>query len=193
MRRFVCGSIVAGALLLIMGTAGNAYGDSFNLTWTGGYGPGSATLTATNDGGGEFTVTGLSGLQNGVPITFINSDVYGSNDNAIFQPPNPDLLDLAGLGFFDGTNDYNLFLYGIPGDGNTYTECNSAGPEGSCEFITQFNVAKPVTFLSITPVTSTVPEPASMVTLLLGTLAVGLRRAWNLHKLTEAVSANARS
>lgn len=84
---------------------------TFNLTWTGAYGPGSAILTATDDGGGTFTVTAISGNQDGSSIVGLAD--YGDNDNEIF-PSALVQLDFPGLGFAVGSTDYNLFAYTLP-------------------------------------------------------------------------------
>jgi hypothetical protein len=180
MPRVIRSFAFAGSLLL-MAAAPYACADTFNLTWTGAFGPGSAILTATNEGSGDFLVTAMSsGLQNGLGITLLPVGAYGLNDNQIFQPPNTDLLDLPGFAFSDGTNDYNLFLYTIPIDGNTYTECSSAvtGVSG-CVTIPDFNLSSPVDTLSITPVAAT-PEPTSVSLLgaaVLGAVVLRRRRA----------------
>ena len=171
MSNIIRGSVFAGAALLFMGTPHCAYADVFDLSWTGAYGPGSATLTATALGGGVFNVTALSGTQNGSSISLIAPGVYGSNDNEIFQPPNTNLLDLAGLGFTDGTFDYNLFLYTKPAQTDPYTECRS--DQTVCESTTDFNTSGlSVDTLSITPQTSPVPEPMSAALLATAALTV---------------------
>jgi len=162
-----------GALLLFLGTAGRAHGDTFDLTWTGAYGPGSAILTASNDGPGEFTVSAITGNQNGSSIVGLAN--YGDNDNAIFFPATVQ-LDFFGLAFKVGSTDYNLFAYTLPGNTNVYTECSSAVAL-SCTG-GDVNNGLPVTSLSITPATSAVPEPTSIGLLcpaLLGALGL-LRR-----------------
>ena len=114
--------IVCGSAFLLMGTPRLASAQTtFDLTWTGGYGPGTAILTATPDGGDEYTVTAISGDQNGSMISGILSPGgYGGNDNLIYYPGSPNQVDVFGLGFSVGSTDYNLWFY-PPG----YWECSS--------------------------------------------------------------------
>ena len=58
MRSVLTALLLTGILLAV--TARNAAADTFDMTWAGGYGPGSAVLTATNEGGGNYLVTGVS-------------------------------------------------------------------------------------------------------------------------------------
>jgi len=94
----------AAAVLFLLASAGNAYGDMFTMTWDGAYGSGSATLTATADSTDIWTVTSLTGTQDGLAITLFTGD-YGGNDNEIYQPPDyAFFVDRSGLDFTDGTN-----------------------------------------------------------------------------------------
>jgi hypothetical protein len=159
MRSALIALLLSGILLAV--TARNAAADTFDMTWAGGYGPGSAILTATNEGGGNYLVTGVTGTQNGVTISGVAS--YAQSDNLIF-PAGTALLDFYGLSFAAGPNDYNIFSNGLP---ITYDECSSAlacitGPQ---------NTSLALTSLSITPVTNT-PEPGTLIFLLLGTIGV---------------------
>lgn len=86
-------------LLLFTATPGLAYSSEFEITWTGGYGPGHALLTATNDGGGRFIVTWITGTQNGANIPGpIGAGIYGNSDNVIFPFSSP-ALDNMGIPF----------------------------------------------------------------------------------------------
>ncbi len=166
------GTTLAAVLFLVSGGMRLAHADTFDLTWTGAYGPGSATLTATLYSTDEYLVTSLTGTQDGDSISLIAPDAYGINNNGIYQPPTyPDLLSVAGLGFVDNVtgDDYNLFLFTLPSMTNTYTECVSTVT--SCVNTPQADLGLPVTSLSITPVTTETPEPSSV--LLLGTLTLG--------------------
>jgi MYXO-CTERM domain-containing protein len=162
-------AVLAAAVLFFIGSAGNAYGDTFTMTWTGPYGSGTADLTATPDGGDVWSVTSLTGTQDGLAITLLDTSVYGGNDNDIYQPPTYGyVVDRAGFGFTDGTHDFNIF------DDNASTtpqECSSA-VNTSC-FGSDANSALSLTSLTITPGTgtSTAPEPASAS--LLGIMVLG--------------------
>jgi hypothetical protein len=169
--RKVLYAVCAAAVMFLIGSAGNAYGDTFTMTWTGPYGSGSADLTATPTfvGSDEWNVTSITGTQDGLAITLLGTSAYGGNDNDIFQPPDYGyVVDRAGFGFTDGTHDFNIF------DDNASTtpqECSSA-VNTSC-FGGDANSALSLTSLTITPGTgtSTVPEPASVG--LLGIMVLG--------------------
>jgi hypothetical protein len=155
-------AVCAAAALLLIGSAGNAFGSSlFTMTWTGPDGSGSAILTATADGTDEWTVTSLTGTQNSLAISVLTPDVYGDNDNDIYQPPGYSyLVDEAGLGFTDGVHDYNIFDYQPSLIPPIYSECTSLH-ESSCT-LGQASSAPYLSSLSITPYTGTVPEPTSV-------------------------------
>ena len=165
--------VVSSAVLLLAGTAGLASAETFELTWTGGYGPGDAILTATYDSGDTYTVTAIvSGEQNGETISALlppypASGNYGGNGNQIYYPgygSADQQVDVMGLAFSAGAYDYNLWYY-PPG----YWECSSSVTLGCGE-----GNSLAVTSLEITPVAT--PEPGSMFLLGSGALAVLLRR-----------------
>jgi hypothetical protein len=163
----------------LIASAGNSFGDTFTMDWTGTYGSGSAVLTASSLGSDEWLVTSLTGTQDGLAISLLGTGVYGGNDNDIFQPPDfAVVVDRAVFGFTDGTHDYNIF------DDNSSTppqECSSA-VNPSC-FGGDADLAVSLSSLSITPGTgtSTVPEPTSAD--LLGLMVMGaaavVRRKYN--------------
>src|SRR5271170_4894505 len=164
-------AVCTAAVLLLIASAGNAFGDAFTMTWTGPFGSGSAVLTATPDGTDRWSVTSLTGNQDGLTISIVAASVYGGNDNLIYQPTDfAYLVDRDGFDFTDGTNKYNIF------DNNTsvlppdYLECSSA-VESNCTGV-QADDASPLTSLTITPSTgSTVPEPTSVS--LVGIMVLG--------------------
>src|SRR5215469_2676662 len=169
------------ALLLLTVTAKDAYGDTFDISWTGGYGPGTAVLTTTNVlVSGTLTVTAITGTQNGAAISSLlpqcvfqsNKCVvgYGGNNNFIYPSSFP-AVDSHGLAFSIGSTDYNLFFNG-PG----YAECSSAVTP--CISNADLLLSVPVTSVSLTAVpASGVPEPTSLILLSAG-LLVCVGAAW---------------
>jgi hypothetical protein len=154
-----------GILLLLAVTAKNAYGDTFDMSWTGGYGPGTAVLIATDDGGGLFTVTSMTGTQNGASISsLLPLFAYAFNDNQV-DPSSPPVVDMDGLGFSVGSTDYNLF-FGPAG----YAECSQPNP---CTTDAEIALGVPLTSISVTATTTATPEPASLILLSAGLLALG--------------------
>ena len=160
------------ALLLLTVTAKDAYGDTFDISWTGGYGPGTAVLTTTDVlVSGTLTVTAITGTQNGAAISSLVAQLgYGGNNNFIYPSSFP-AVDSMGLAFSVGSTDYNLFFNG-PG----YAECSSAVTP--CISNADLLLSVPVTSVSLTAVpASGVPEPTSLILLSAG-LLVCVGAAW---------------
>ncbi len=161
--RFLCG------LSLFAVLPSNTFGQQFVLSWSGPFGNGTATVTATPKGGGLFLVTSMSNAtQNGSAITLLPPGVY-TGDNLIL-PSNPAaLVDNPGISFRDGVNNYNIFLpiqslipstHAIPG---AYYECSSG--TGSVCIGSAPQVASPLTFFKITPLA----PPAIVIPGVMGT------------------------
>ena len=147
------------------------------MTWTGAYGSGSADLTATPDGTDEWTVTSLTGTQDGLPIS-LATVAYGDADDDIFQPPNYNyLVDRSGLAFTDGTNDYNIFQ----DNGSTPAQECSSAVNGPCVG-GYADDAPTLTSFTITPGISTVPEPTSagLVGIMVLGVALAIRRKYRV-------------
>ena len=79
-------SLFLGALALAAIPSTSALADTFSFTLSDGM-TGSGTLTATNDGGGKYTVTSASGTIDGQSISLINVNGFDSNDNFVYDSP----------------------------------------------------------------------------------------------------------
>jgi PEP-CTERM motif len=159
-------AIVLAALMVSAGTAGHAFGDQFNMTWTGGSGPGDAIVTATEQSDDvTWVVTSITGEQNGAAITGLSG--YGDADNLIF-PTSPELVDEDGLAFTTASYSYDIFEN--PSEAFADAECSSQF-NGACLTPDEYGPAPVLASFSITPVTSA-PEPGSMMLLTLGLFGV---------------------
>jgi len=157
-------------LFVLAGNAQNACADTFDMTWSGLYGTGSAVVTATSEGGGQFLLSSVVGTQAGLSLTLLPPGAYGSNGNFIYPGLNPQ-LDFLGIAFTDGSFDYNIFFDTAPGT-LVYRECISS--DTACE-----NHGDGVELESfvITRPTSGVPEPSSALLLVAGMFGlVGVAR-----------------
>lgn len=166
MRRGARAAIVLAALMVCAGTAGHAFGDEFDVTWTGASGPGNAIVTATGESDDvTWIVTSITGEQNGAAITGLSN--YGGADNLIF-PTSFELVDEDGIAFTTASHSYDIFEN--PLEFFADAECSSQF-NGACLAIDEFGPAPVLTSFSITPVTSA-PEPGSMMLLMLGLFGV---------------------
>jgi hypothetical protein len=145
------------ALLSVLALPAAARAATFDFTATGSGGgfSGSGVFIATPDGGGEYTITGISG-------TFIDALVppggFNGNDNLLF-PFSSTLVDAQGFAFTatQTTTDFTVDIFSSgPGTYDAYLLDNDG-----------FSETIPVTF-SVT----VVPEPSNW--LLLGTGILGL-------------------
>ena len=156
--------VFAALLLVSFASCSVAKAASFNFTFSGSGLNASGTLTTTNTPvGGFYTVTGLSGTQNGFAMSLLNAGAFASNDN-LFSPNSP-YFDFSGLSYVASGVDYNLFNNGV-GSIRVCTSCIGYSTDG-----------RAVTF-SATPAAAT-PEPGSLFLLgsgLLGGIPVIRRR-----------------
>jgi len=160
MRRLITALVLLVGAFALIG-APSAFADTFSWSYTPGTGPdtgGSGTVTATNEGGGAFLVTGISGTWDGSSITALLAagNYYSpgdtvppatytlgtccespANDNILFLPPgsvpgfSSGYLDLAGLGFAVGTEYVNI--YGTGGAGTYLVLTGSASNENGTQ------------------------------------------------------------
>jgi PEP-CTERM motif len=162
MGRGLRAAIVLAALILCAGTAGHAFGDQFDVTWTGGYGPGNAIVSATEQPDDvTWIVTSIAGEQNGAAITGLSN--YGGAQNLIF-PGSFELVDEDGIAFTTASYSYNIFEN--PFEFFADAECSSQF-NGACLSLDEFGPAPVLASFSITPVTAA-PEPSSLMLLTLG-------------------------
>lgn len=170
-----------GVLLLLLQTARDVRADTFDATWNGADGSGSATLTATLLSGDEYIVTAItSGEQGGSSISLLAPGSYAANDNDIYYPSSQE-LDFGGLAFSVGTIDYGLYFdtdsATSPSLYNTYDECTSA--INACDTVAFDDASSVNIAFSLTPVTSTAtPEPGGIILLslaLIGLVGLGWR------------------
>jgi len=166
MGRSIRAAVVFAVLVVCAGTASHAFGDEFDVSWTGAYGPGNAVVVATEQADGvTWDVTSITGEQDGAPITGLSN--YGGADDLIF-PTSFELVDDDGLAFTTASYSYDIFEN--PLELFLDAECSSQF-DGACLAPDEYGPAPLLTSFSIAPVTSA-PEPGSVMLLTLGLLVV---------------------
>ena len=147
------------ALLSALTLPASAYAATFDFTATGSGGgfSGSGTFVATDDGGGIYTITGISGTG----ITgLVGPGGFDSNDNLLF-PTSTSLVDAHGFAFTDvqGNTGFTVDIFSILSGGYDAYFLDNDG----------FSATLPVTF---SLVNTAVPEPGSLLLLATGMLTM---------------------
>jgi hypothetical protein len=153
--------------LFLAAMAQTAKADTYNIAWSGPYGPGSGTVTADNLGGGIFQLSAIDGTQDGIAISLLPQFTYGVNGNLIY-PSQPIQLDDFGFGFLAGSTEYNIYFDDVVT--GVFRECSSA--DTACP---DFGDGQAINSFSISAPTAPVPEPSSLI--LLGSGLIGLAGA----------------
>jgi|SRR5271170_4464997 len=182
--------VVLAVLIVGIGVPAAHADSSFDISWSGAFGSGSITVDTTNEGGGEFLITSLTGTQNGLSVSLEALGTYGANDNLIFPAGGPSSpcassifgsvsasseLDNCGFAFTDGTNSYDIYApYTDIVPGTTHWECSSAVVDPCAGLAPE--IASELTSFSITPAVTSAPEPPSLILLSAGLLIlIGMR------------------
>jgi hypothetical protein len=133
----------------------------------------SGTLDASPLGGGAYSVSSISGIRNGVPLTGLTA--YAAQDNLVYTTfP---AVDYPGLAFTDASGHaFNVFF-----DTSTSDPYN-CGRVGYCEIgpgtpgTTGLGPPRdsvgPIDFFDLSIASTNVPEPASWTILLVGLFAL---------------------
>ncbi len=160
-------SILASlALLAFSIVPASAHASTFGFTYTGLGVVGTGTFTTSNTAvNGYYTVTGLTGTQDGFRMTLLAPDTFAGNDNLLsLTAP---YLDVHGISFVAGGIDYNLYA-------------TATGVDRECALCTAHPAIDGETIrFSVAPTVAPTPEPGSLAlfgTGLLGAVGVVRRR-----------------
>jgi len=136
-----------------------AHADTFSFAVNGSAGgySGSGLLTTTMNGAGDYLITGISG--SGV-TGLIAPGGFNGNDNLLF-PADAQTLDAHGFSF-SATSGPDQFDVNVFNNGNAYFAFFRDEDN--------FTDTLPITF-DVTPATSPIPEPSTVLLLGTGILA----------------------
>jgi hypothetical protein len=178
------GPCIAVAFLAISSVAAKA--DTTNpVSGTGGGFSGVATLDATDDGGGVYTITGITGTAGyGLGVTglidpggFANGNgLY--NDNLLYPGSGTEVVDPNGFAFTDTEGDTNFQVDVFSTGGGDYAAylLDSDGVAEQIPVTLEVSVVDTDPVFSIAfkgiPAVAATPEPSSLA--LLGTGFLGL-------------------
>ena len=161
--RFILASFAVIASLAIPAAA---HANTFDFSYSGTGVVGSGTLTTSNTAiNGYYTITGITGTQDGLKMTLLGANTFGGNDNLV-SATGP-YLDVHGFSFVSGGLDFNIYA-----SGSQDRECLLCTGHPSCD--------GEAIQLTIDPVVAHAPEPGSLAlfgTGLLGAVGMVRRRA----------------
>lgn len=183
-----------GAFAIVMAGCQSSRADMFSFSYTGTGGVNSAevvnivaTLTATSNGDGSYTVTSATGTWNSVAISLLTpANSWQSNDNLVFTSGNSGkIVDYGGLAFQTvGGSDIDIYYDFV--DNHVYASNSSVG--------NPYTTVKPdreLLDVTLTPAAAPAPGPVpggGIISLL------GLGFAWSASRFRrsrrEARSAN---
>jgi autotransporter-associated beta strand protein len=104
---------------------------AWNFNFSGSYPGGGAdtfsgqfVTTALDTVSNNYRILAISGIDNGQAITgLIPPQLYGDNDNYLYPPGSPQVVDSFGFSFAVGPVDHNVY----DSSGSTYADYSSAG------------------------------------------------------------------
>lgn len=177
------GPCVALAFLALFSAAAKA--DPYPVSGSGSGFSGAATLDATDDGGGTYTITSITGTSGyGLGVTGLiapggfNNGEGQKNDNLLFPSSSTEVVDTNGFAFTDteGDTDFQVDVFSSGSDQYTAYLLDSDGVMEDIPVTLDVSMVDPdpVFTISFTPAPSpaVTPEPSSLA--LLGTGILGL-------------------
>jgi PEP-CTERM motif len=151
--------LLAAAIAALLPVA--AHANIYDVTFSGGGNSGALVLTTTSSlHDGYYTVTSLTGTENGNAVTLLAPMAYGLNDNELF--PTTPFLDDNGIGFaVAGDGDSNLYYDG-PNQTDVDRLCTGS----------EFCLGRSPGTAETVEIAQVTPEPSSLVLLGTGILSV---------------------
>ncbi len=171
-------AVVAVATLLALPAKANTYFD-FSYYGTGVAGSGAFTASGT---AGNYTLTGVTGIANGLAITGFSA--YANSDNMVFSPSTPAISE-GGISFTSSGDTWNIYSLGgsyYITSVNLFNDPNGVGVVGGTFGTT-------LASLSIQDPLPSTPLPSTWTMLIAGCLGLGLLAYRGSKKGAAAIAA----